>query len=290
MLKKIVDSKFFQNTILVFIILTAVLVGLETSSSLVEKYGPVFHTLDKIVLWIFALEAIIKIASFKSRWFDYFKDPWNMFDFTIVAFCFLPIGGQYAAVLRLVRILRALRLISIVPKLQLLVGSLIKSLPSLIYVGLLLTILFYIYAVLGVFSFRANDPVHFKDLPTALLTLFRVVTLEDWTDVMYIQMHGSAAYPGYSDFAFSEMRQQSIAQPFIGALYFVSFVLLGTMVMLNLFIGVIISSMEETHAEQEAEDRKRHIQRDGHISLNDELIDIQNQLRVITRRLSQLQK
>ena len=196
------------------------------------------HALDALVLWIFVVEAALKIARHGRHWYRYYSDPWNVFDFLIVVVCFLPIGGQYAAVLRLARVLRALRLVTAVPRLQLLVGSLLKSIPSLAYVGLLLGVLFYIYAVLGVFMFRGNDPVHFQDLGTALLTLFRVVTLEDWTDVMYIQMYGSDAYPGYADFAQAHLREASRALPVIAVAYFVTFVMLGTMIVLNLFIGV----------------------------------------------------
>ncbi len=287
-LGQFVDSSGFQNFILAVIMLAAVLIGLETSRDLVVRYGDILHALDAVVLWMFVVEAALKILRHGRRWYLYFTDPWNLFDFAIVVFCFLPVGGQYAAVFRLARVLRALRLITAIPRLQLLVGSLLKSIPSLAYVGLLLTVLFYIYAVVGVFLFRGNDPVHFDALSTALLTLFRVVTLEDWTDVMYIQMYGSAVYPGYADFALADQVEVSVARPLLGAAYFVSFVLLGTMIMLNLFIGVIINSMEEAQAEREAEDRRRHLEHDGQITVGDEIGLIEEELRVLGRRLSQL--
>ncbi len=287
-LGRLVDSNAFQYGILAVIVLAAVLIGLETSQELVQRYGALLHGLDQVILWIFVVEAALKIGRHSRHWYRYFSDPWNVFDFTIVVVCFLPINGQYAAVLRLARVLRALRLVTAVPKLQLLVGSLLKSIPSLAYVGLLLGILFYIYAVTGVFMFRDNDPVHFKDLSTSLLSLFRVVTLEDWTDVMYIQMYGSDAYPGYADFAQAHLRQASQAMPMLGAAYFVSFVMLGTMIMLNLFIGVIINSMDEAQAEREAEERRQHIERDGEISAGDEIRLIEEELEKLSRRLSQL--
>jgi voltage-gated sodium channel len=289
-LGRFVDSNAFQNSILAVITVAAVLVGLETSRDLVARYGDILHAFDAVILWTFAAEAALKILRHGRRWYLYFADPWNLFDFAIVVICFLPIGGQYAAVLRLARVLRALRLITAIPKLQLLVGSLLKSIPSLAYVGLLLTVLFYIYAVVGVFLFRGNDPVHFDNLSTALLTLFRVVTLEDWTDVMYIQMYGSAAYPGYADFAMADRVEMSMARPLLGSAYFVSFVLLGTMIMLNLFIGVIINSMEEAQAEREAADRRRHMERDGQITVGDEIGLIEEELKVLGRRLSQLRE
>ena len=100
--------------------------------------------------------------------------------------------------LRLFRLLRVLRLLSAVPKLQLLVNALLKSLPSMLYVTVLLLLLFYVYAVAGVMFFAKNDPVHFGNIFDALLSLFRIVTLEDWTDVMYLQIYGSDVYEGYN--------------------------------------------------------------------------------------------
>ena len=287
-LGRLVDSDGFQYGILGVIVLAALLVGLETSRNLVQRHGDLLHRLDALVLWIFVVEAALKMARHGRHWYRYFGDTWNVFDFLIVVVCFLPIGGQYAAVLRLARVLRAMRLVTAVPKLQLLVGSLLKSIPSLVYVGLLLAMLFYVYAVMGIFMFRGNDPVHFHGLPTALLTLFRVVTLEDWTDVMYIQMYGSDAYPGYADYAQAHLRQASQGSPILGAAYFVSFVMLGTMIMLNLFIGVIINSMDEAQAEREAEERRKHMERDGEISVGDEIRLIEEEMEKLSRRLGQL--
>ena len=125
----------------------------------------------------------------------------------------------------------------------------------MVYVCLLLFMLFYIYAVLGVILFRANDPVHFGDLWTSFLSLFRVVTLEDWTDIMYLQMQGSDAYRGYNQ-SVAGLAMEPKAQPIVGAAYFVSFVLLGTMIMLNLVIGVVLNGMDE--AQKEIAERQVH--------------------------------
>jgi len=289
-LGSLVDSRGFQHGILAVIMLAALLVGLETSREVASKHADLLHTLDTIVVWIFVLEAALKMARHGRRWYVYFTDPWNVFDFIIVAVCLLPVGGPYAAVMRLARVLRAMRVVTAVPKLQLLVGSLLKSIPSLLYVGMLLGVLFYIYGVVGVFLFRGNDPVHFQNLSTALLSLFRVVTLEDWTDVMYIQMYGSDAYPGYADFAQAHLREVSRGLPVLGAAYFVSFVLLGTMIMLNLFIGVIINSMDEAQAEREAEERRQHMEEDGEISIGDEVTLIEGEMEKLSRRLGELRR
>ena len=105
---RFVASGLFQNTILLLILLAAALVGMETYPEMIERYGTVLHLLDKIVLWLFVLEAVLKMAQHGRHWYRYFQDPWNIFDFSIVVVCFLPVNAQYAAVLRLARILRAL--------------------------------------------------------------------------------------------------------------------------------------------------------------------------------------
>ncbi|MFA9478683.1 ion transporter [Phycisphaerales bacterium AB-hyl4] len=249
-LDSIVNSAAFQNFILLMIGAAAVIVGLETYPHLMERYGRLLITLDWIIIWIFAIEAVMKMAAHGRRFYRYFNDPWNCFDFTIVTLCFIPAVGPYAAVFRLARVLRTLRLISAIPRLQLIVSSLLRGLPSMGYVGLLLLLLFYIYAVMGVFLFRANDPFHFSDLQTSMITLFRVVTLEDWTDVLYTQMYGSDVYPPQGTPPFEPT---PYAMPFVAVIYFVSFVLLGTIIMLNLVIGVILSSMQEAQDERDRE-------------------------------------
>lgn len=284
-LGRMVVSKWFATTILGVILLAAALVGLETSPELMERYGGIIHGLDEIVLWIFVVEALVKMAAHGRRFYRYFLDPWNVFDFVIVVVCFLPFDSQYAAVLRLARILRALRLVTAVPSLQLLVGSLLKSIPSMFYVGVLLLILFYMYAVMGVFLFSANDPVHFGDLALSMLSLFRVVTLEDWTDVMYIQMFGSNMYADYDGLNSANAPTKPRAMPLVGAVYFVSFVMLGTMIMLNLFIGVIISSMDEARKEREEEQRQQHISEIGHATVGDDMARLEHELEDLTEKL-----
>jgi voltage-gated sodium channel len=249
LLKRIAESSRFQNAVLALIIFAAVLVGLETVPEIVSRYGALIDMLNSVVLWVFVVEALIKMGQHGRNFLRYFKDPWNVFDFGVIAICFLPINAQYAAVMRLARVFRSLRLVTAVPKLQLLVNALLISIPSMIYVGLLLSLLFYLYGVMGVFLFRPNDPVHFINLPTSMLTLFRVVTQEDWTDVMYIQMYGSDVYP-YTNTTGVEPIPS--ARPILGAFFFCSFVFFGTMIMLNLFIGVILNSMDEVQRASES--------------------------------------
>jgi voltage-gated sodium channel len=245
--KKIANAAWFQNFITIVILIAGVLVGLETYPSLVEQHHTALHIGDQIILWIFVAEIVVKMAAEGKKPWRYFLDPWNVFDFVIVAACFLPFEGNAVTVLRLLRLLRVLKLVKALPKLQILVGALLKSIPSMVYVSVLLFLLFYVYAVAAVFLFGENDPLHFRNLEFAMLSLFRVVTLEDWTDLMYINMFGCDRY-GY-DAGSVVLCTAPKAQPVISAMYFVSFVLSGTMIILNLFIGVIMSGMAEAQAE-----------------------------------------
>ena len=255
-LARLVNSSGFNRFIIATILVAAVLVGLSTSKAFVAEHGALLDALDALVLWIFALEAAAKILAHWPRPLDYFKDPWNVFDFTIVVVCFLPFDAEYVAVLRLARVLRVLRLLSVVPRLQLLVGALLKSIPSMLYVTILLSILFYIYAVLGVMLFGDNDPKHYGTLGDSLLSLFRVVTLEDWTDVMYTNMYGSDRYGYDGDFGdYPDIQPR--AQIALSVAFHVSFVLLGTMIMLNLFIGVIMTGMQEAQEETDQLNREK---------------------------------
>ncbi len=272
------QSQWFQRTVLGAILVGAVTVGLETYPGLMARHGSLILTIDWLVIGVFSAEALIKMGRHGRQWWRYFTDPWNLFDFAILAVCLLPVDAHYAAVLRLARVLRALRLVSALPRLQLLVSALLKSLPSMTYVGILLGLLFYVYAVLGVAMFRDNDPVHFGNLKLALLSLFRVVTLEDWTDIMYIQMYGSDVFAIDNPMA---LPVQPEAQPVLGAVYFVSFVLIGTMIMLNLFIGVVIGSMQQ--AQDEAEVAQRRLRTPPEVA--DELAELTGRLAAMQKEL-----
>jgi len=251
----IVQSKLFSRAIILVIVCAGVLVGIQTFPEIESRWAPLLNALDTIILGIFTIEILLKMTAKAPKPWLFFNNGWNVFDFIIVAVCFLPFGGGYVAVLRLFRLLRVLRLITAIPRLQVIVSGLMRSLPSMVYVSILIFILFYVYAVVGVILFRENDPIHFGDLWTSLLSLFRVVTLEDWTDVMYIQIYGSEGYAGYNQ-STAGMDITSKAQPLIGAAYFVSFVMLGTMIMLNLLIGIVVNGMDE--AQKEVADRQLH--------------------------------
>ncbi len=288
LMKKITESGWFQHSITGVILLAAVVVGLETYPDIVQEHHGLLHFLNQAILIIFIAEILFKMIARFPKPLDFFKDPWNVFDFVIVAAALLPIDSQYVTVLRLARLLRVLRLVRAVPRLQVLVGALIKSIPSMGYVAILLFLMFYIYAVAATFLFGTNDPHHFRELPISFVSLFRAVTLEDWTDLMYIQMYGCANY-GYAGSQVEHLCTNSQAMPIVGAGFFISFVLLGTMIFLNLFVGVILAGMDEAQAEQEDEARRAHIEAGG-ITLADELNELNRELKEVTDKLHSIQR
>lgn len=270
LVQQLVASKAFHHFIVAVIVLAGVVAGLETSAPLMQTHGAALLALDKIILGIFIVEAALKMAAHGRKPWRYFADGWNVFDFLIVVLCLLPVGGPFAAVLRLARALRLLRLVSALPKLQLLVGALMKSLSSMGYVSLLLALLFYIYAVAGIHLFGKTDPVHFGSLPAALLSLFRLVTLDNWADIFNLQI---AHVPAIKV-----------------AIYFVTFIVFGTMIILNLFIGIIMSSMSEMHAEIGERDRARHVKETGAATLEDEFRLLERQMKDLQDNLAGLRR
>ena len=291
---KISENRLFKRFIIFTILLAAVVVGIQTYKEFAQKYSSLLSILDGFILLVFIIEAGIKILAEGKKPQNYFKNPWNVFDFLIVVACLLEpifdLGGEFLPVLRLARILRVLRLVTAIPKLQLLVTCLLKSLPSMFYVSILLFLLFYVYGTLAVFFYGENDPIHFRNLQSSILTLFRVVTLEDWTDVMYINMYGSDNY-GYSAKDFSKWTPTPSASPLGAAIFFVSFVLIGTMIVLNLVIGVIMNSMDESNREmaikQELDRRKENPEaiRDGLHDLHLKFEDLSNEMSVIKKMI-----
>lgn len=232
---RIVSAPLFQRMVIAAILLSAILIGLETYPEIMATHGESIRWADRLLIYFFVFEISLKLVAQGRTFWRFFREPWNLFDFVIVGVCLLPASPQFLVVLRLFRILRVLRLITTIPKLQLLVGALFKSIPSMGYVVLLLTVHFYIYAVLGTFLFGNNDATHFGSLGKSTLTLFQVVTLEGWVEVMGAQM---------------------VAFPRIAPVYFISFIVSGTMIILNLFIGVVVNSMAETQQELDAAKNK----------------------------------
>lgn len=269
-IKTFVASKGFHHFIVAVIVVAGVVAGIETNPAIMEQHGSLLHGLDRIILGIFMIEALLKIAAHGRQPWRYFADGWNVFDFLLIIICLLPVGGPFAAVLRLARALRLLRLVSALPQLQLLVGALLKSLSAMGYVSLLLGLLFYIYAVAGIHLFGKTDPANFGSLGSALLTLFRIVTLDNWGDIFLIQMNQVPAIKV--------------------AIYFVTFIVFGTMIILNLFIGIIMNSMSEMHAEIADRERAHNERETGAATLEDEFKTLEGELKELQTRMASVRR
>lgn len=261
---QLVESKAFQSTIIGLILLASALVGVETYGGFAREHHRLLQWLEWFVIGAFALEVVLKLIACGSKPWKYFQDPWNIFDFSIVVVCFLPFGGSYAAILRLVRIARVLRLVTALPKLRVIVGALIKSVPAMGYIAMLMGLHFYVYAVLGTTAFRAVDPANFGSLHITMLTLFKVVTLENWSSLMQPSMNA-----GFSTLA---------------PLYFITFILMGTMLMLNLVIGVVINSMEEVRQEDKARAHAKAMEKENRTT-HDEMMMLLDQVDSLRKRL-----
>ncbi len=226
--EKTVNHAYFEKLIIGLILLNGVILGLETSSYMLAEYGLWMERLSDLILLVFIIEAAMKIIAVAPRVSLYFSSGWNLFDFSVVVLSLVPSTGEFAMIARLARLLRVMRLISTIPELRLIVTTLVRSLPGMMHVVLLMAVIFYIYAVAGFHLFHEHDPQLWGSLGMSLLTLFRVVTLEDWTDVMYTAM---------------EMH-------YLSWIYFVSFVVVGTFVIINLFIAVVLNNLEEAKQER----------------------------------------
>ncbi len=253
---RLVAAPGFQKLVIGMILFSGLLLGLETSQSVMAQYGPWLHFLDRLVIGFFVAEIALKVAAHGRRPWDYFRDAWNVIDTVIVAICLVPAGSNAAAIFRLIRVLRVLRLVTALPKLQLVVTALIKSIPSMTSVVALLGLHFYIFSVLGVFVFGPTDPENFGSLGVTVLSLFQVLTLEGWVDLMKAQM---------------------VAHPVGAVLYFISFIVLGTMIILNLLIGVVVNGMAESQTEIEG--RVEDKIDDSIAALTAEIRDLRGELR-----------
>jgi len=229
-LQRIVDSAPFRRTVIGLILLNAVTIGLETYPAVTARYGGLLHAADRAILAIFTIEIALRFAAARSK-AAFFRDGWHWFDMIVVVAAYVP-GSQFLSIVRIFRVLRVLRAITVLPNLQRLVGALLRSLPSLGNIALLLSLLLYVYAAAGTFLFAAIDPRHFGSLHASVLTLFGILTLEGWIDVM------------------DGLRESSP----LCWIYFVSFILLGTFVSLNFFVGVIVGNMQRVDEEEKPDE------------------------------------
>jgi voltage-gated sodium channel len=216
-----------QHTILALIIINAVILGLETSPALMARYGNWLMGLDKLILAVFVAEISARMYVHRAR---FFRDPWSVFDFLVVAIALVPAGGQLA-VLRALRVLRVLRILTIVPSMRRVVGGLLAAIPGLASIGMVLALVFYVFAVITTNLFGAAFPDWFGTLGRSLYTLFQVMTLESWS--MGISRPVMEVFP-------------------YAWIFFIPFILIATFTMLNLFIGVIVSAMQTFSDDEKA--------------------------------------
>lgn len=220
------QNKLFEFLVISIIVFSALITGAKTYD-IGSTMANIVAWLDMFITVFFLVEILIRLVA-EPRFFDFFKKGWNIFDFLIVTASLLPIEGNDSVLLaRLLRIFRVLRLISVIPELRILISSLIKALPRMGYIVLLMFIIFYIYAAIGSFMFENINPVLWGNISIAMLTLFRVATFEDWTDVMYETM---TEFP-------------------LSWIFYLSFIFLTAFVFLNMMIGVILDVMQREHDE-----------------------------------------
>ncbi|OUD16043.1 ion transporter [Thioflexithrix psekupsensis] len=217
-----VESPRIQAIIVLIIVFNAVTLGLETSEAIVAKYGFILSFIDSFILGIFILEILLKLYAFGWR---FFKSGWNIFDFVIVAIALMPSSGSLS-VLRALRILRILRLISFISQLRLIVEALLKSLPGIASIAGLVLLMFYVSAVISTRMFGESFPEFFGTIGASMYTLFQVMTLESWS--------AGVARPVMELYPYAW-------------LFFIPFILFTTFTMLNLFVAIIVDTMQQVH-------------------------------------------
>ena len=217
--KNFVESNAFQNTIISLIVFNSITIGMETSSAIMSSFGNTLLLIDKIILAVFVIEISLKLYVYRL---GFFKSGWNVFDFSIVAIALLPASGSLA-ILRALRIFRSLRLIKNVPRLRFIVESLFHSLPSLLWIFVLLALVFYVFAVIGTKLFGTAFPEWFGNIGASLFSLFQIMTLEGWAEISRSVMN---VYP-------------------LSNIYFILFILLASYTTLNIFIAIVVNTMSE---------------------------------------------
>ena len=260
-----VASKTFDWIITGVILLQALVLAFEATPEL-HSFGEegelleamLFNLVQTLVITVFIVEAAFRLTAQYPKPQRYFRDGWNCFDFAIIILSLMPFAGQFSTAARLVRLLRITRLITKSTELRAIVSTLVRSIPSIVNILILLSILFFIYAVIGYHLFRNVDPQHWSSFLTSATTLFQIITLEGWVNVM--EPIVSNLGPLYW-------------------LYFASFILIGTFIVINLFISVIVRKSEEAY---------QQVQRESQIPLTQQ--EIIQEIKEIRRILEELEK
>ncbi len=230
MLRRLVESRGFQAAIIAVIVINAVTLGLETSPRAMSAAGPLLIAIDTVALWIFTIELSLKLWVYRSR---FANDGWNVFDLVIVAVSWIPAAGPLS-VLRALRIMRVLRLLSVVPQMRAVIGALLRALPGMGSIVAVLMLVFYVSAVLATKLFGADFPEWFGSIGESMYSLFQIMTLESWSMGIVRPV----------------MEQHPAAWAF-----FVPFIVVTSFAVLNLFIALIVNSMQSLQAEADQDRR-----------------------------------
>ena len=223
-LAAIVDSPITERIVITLIVINAVILGMETSREIMAAWGPALMAVDRILLGVFVVELLARMAVKRGA---FFRDPWSLFDLFVIGIALVP-TSEGLAVLRALRILRALRLVTVVPSLRKVVAGLIGALPGMGSIGLLLVLVYYVFAVMGTKLFSETNPELFGSLGTTAYTLFQSMTFDDWSN--------------------------GIVKPLMekghdwGWLFVMIFMVLSAFMVLNLFIGVVVTALDEVTA------------------------------------------
>jgi voltage-gated sodium channel len=239
--RSIIDSERFQFFIIGVIVVNAISLGLYTFSSVEESIGPTLALVDQICLAIYVVELVIRFISYGRHPQDFFKSGWNIFDFVVIGSVFIPGLASQTAILRVLRVLRVARILRYLPDLQVLAQGLLKALRPLSGLLVLTIILLFLYGMAGWSFFHQEAPEYWSNIGRSMLTLFTVLTLEGWPDIMYPLLDLS---------------------PWV-AVYFISFVLIATFIVFNMVIGVILNSLDTAHKAQNARQRAAALADDG---------------------------
>ena len=217
-IKSLVESKSFQNFIIVLIILNGISMGLETSKSVMTDYGNIIQIFDIFVISVFTIEVALRILVHKL---SFFKDPWSLFDFFVVVISLIPSSGSFS-VLRVLRVLRLFRLITVVPQMRKIVSALISVIPGMLSIIGLMSLIFYVFAIMATSLYSETFPQWFGSLGESFYTLFQIMTLESWSMGVVRPV----------------MEMHPLAWTF-----FVPFIFIATFIMINLVVAIIVDAM-----------------------------------------------
>jgi voltage-gated sodium channel len=263
------ENSEFKNFITLNIIIASVQIGLTTDVELSKQYDFVLLPLDYIILSFFTLEIFVKVVAEGLSPWTYFNSNWNKFDFFIVATSYVSNSADLATgnllmMLRLLRLLRIFKLMRAYPKLQVIVTAIFNSLSSVLYIGLIIFIFLYFYAIIGMSLFANIDPWHYTYLHSALITLFQGITFDNWIPIVLTEAYGCFAPVWFYQSQYPEICDSSLSGNFtLAFIYFVSFNIIGGFILLSLFIGVINVYMDVTrrdlHLEQLVEMKLKQV-------------------------------